>query len=49
MLLDSLNFSRSSDAVEENDLISIPGGSFVSTLAGDDLISNVYTTDKRYP
>ena len=45
ILLDSFNFSRSSDAVEESDLILIPGGSFVSTLAGDDTIRSEYTTD----
>ena len=49
ILLNSFNFSRSSDAVEENDLISLPSESFVSTLTGDNSISSVCTTDKKYP
>ena len=43
--LSNFTFSRRSDVVEENNLILIPGGSFVSTLAGNDTISSVYTTD----
>ena len=43
--LDSFDFSSRSDVVEENEMILIPDGSFVSTLAGDDSISSVYTTD----
>ena len=45
ILLDSFTFSPLSDVVEENDLILIPDGSFVYTLAGNDLISSVYTID----
>ena len=43
--LDSFTFSKRSDVVEENNVILIPGGSSVFTLAGDDTISSVYTTD----
>ena len=43
--LDSFNFSLRPDVVEENDVILIPGGISVSTLAGDDSISSIYTTD----
>ena len=45
ILLDSFTFSARPDVVEENDAILIPGVGFVSTLAGDDLIPSIYTTD----
>ena len=43
--LSNITFTNRSDVVDKNNLILIPGGSFVSTLAGDDLISSDYTTD----
>ena len=46
VLLDSFTFSPRPDVVvEKNDVILNPGGSFVFTLAGDDRISSIYTTD----